>query len=478
MRLPGPGSRVYFWRVIARRLLLLGIVALAACSDSERPPLGALPLAMQSPGPTTLLRLPSRGGTVLAYRSNDLSRLDWEVGRVPAIRRIIGTDLDQALVYVIDSTRSLLVLDLRAKRVRTVRKGVRAAALSADGSLFVADTAGQVTSIGRRRTLQLDGSVPNDPGPLVGTQQGHLLLLPSPRQAGLTLITDDEPAAEFEMPAGVAVATRQGDLVAVAADSVVVLLEPARPTKPRVLDVRGGARAVAFSPSGHRLYVAQARDELREYDRYAADWGGKIDLPGPARAVRTDYYGTRVLVRSEKDDSVWVVDPAARRLVASVAADWSVDLPLLAPPSFLVVRRGSDIVAVDLSGEAPGERGRVDGGAGDLWLAVGWSPERPAAIAADSTVLTADSILMAGNGPAGSTRLYLQVSSSRNADWARELSQKIAAAGLATVVLQPASGDDVYRVVVGPYATREQADSASRSLGMPSFVVSLPGSAR
>jgi cell division protein FtsN len=69
------------------------------------------------------------------------------------------------------------------------------------------------------------------------------------------------------------------------------------------------------------------------------------------------------------------------------------------------------------------------------------------------------------------------VSSSRNADWARELSQKIAAAGLATVVLQPASGDDVYRVVVGPYATREQADSASRSLGMPSFVVSLPGSA-
>jgi hypothetical protein len=160
-----------------------------------------------------------------------------------------------------------------------------------------------------------------------------------------------------------------------------------------------------------------------------------------------------------------------------VAADWSVDLPLLAPPSFLVVRRGSDIVAVDLSGEAPGERGRVDGGADDLWLAVGWSPERPAAIAADSTVLTADSILMAGNGPAGATRLYLQVSSSRNADWARELSQKIAAAGLATVVLQPASGDDVYRVVVGPYATREQADSASRSLGMPSFVVSLPGSA-
>jgi hypothetical protein len=415
---------------------------------------------------------------VQAYRSDDLSRLDWQVARVPPVRRIIGTDLDQALVYVIDSTRALLALDLRAKRVRTVRKGVRAAALSADGSLFVADTAGRVTSIGRRRTLQLDGSVPSDPGPLVGTQQGHLLVLPSARHAGLTLITDDQPAAELDLPAGVAVATRQGDLVAVAADTAVVLLDPSRPTKPRVLPVRGGARAVAFSPSGHRLYVAQDRDELREYDRYAADWGGAIDLPGPARAVRTDYYGTRVLVRSAEADSVWVVDPAARRLVATLAADWSADLPLLAPPSFLVVRRGDDIVTVNLDDAVPGERGRVSGGAGDLWLAVGWSPERPAVIAADSTVLTADSILMAGTGAAGSTLLYLQVSSSRNADWARELSEKISAAGLATVVLQPASGDDVYRVVVGPYSTREQADSAGRNLGMPSFVVSLPGSAR
>ena len=29
--------------------------------------------------------------------------------------------------------------------------------------------------------------------------------------------------------------------------------------------------------------------------------------------------------------------------------------------------------------------------------------------------------------------------------------------------------------IVGPFATREQADSASRSLGMPSFVISGPG---
>ena len=456
----------------------MGIVAVAACGDAKRPTPGSLPLAMQSPGPTTLLRLPSHGGTVRAYRSGDLSKLDWQVAKVPAIRRVVGADLDQALVYVVDSTRSLLAIDLRAKRVRTVRKGVRAAALSADGSLFVADTGGRVTSIGRRRTLQMDGTVPSEPGTLVGTQQGSLLVLPSAKRAGLTLITSDQPASKLDLPAGAAVATQQGDLVAVAAGDEVVLLDPSRPTSLKRLGVRGGARAVTFSPSGHRLYVAQDRDELREYDRYAGDWRGEIDLPGPAGAVRTDLYGTRVLVRSAEGDSVWIVDPAAGQLVATLEADWSADLPMLAPPSFLVARRGKDVVTVDLSGAAPDDRGRVAGGAGDLWVAVGWSPERPEPIAADSTVLTADSIALAGDSTAGSARLYLQVSSSRNADWARELSEKISAAGVAATVLSPASGDDVYRVVVGPYATREQADSASRKLGMPSFVVSIPGSAR
>jgi hypothetical protein len=463
--------------VIARQLLLAGFVALAACGGSEGPPPGGLPLAMQSPGPTTLLRLPTRGGPLLAYRAGDLSRLDWQVAKVPPIRRIVGADMDQALVYLLDSTRALLAIDLRSRRVRTVGKGVRAATLGADGSLFVADTAGRVVNIGRRRTLALDGRVPADPGTLVGTQQGHLLVLPSAKRAGLTLISDDQPAADIELPAGNAVATRQGDLVAVAADSAVVLLDPTRPSAPKVLDVRGHARAAAFSPSGHRLYVAQDRDELREYDRYAADWRGEIDLPGPARALRTDLYGTRVLVRAAKDDSVWVVDPAAGRLVASFSADWSGDLPLIAPPSYLVARRGGDVVTIDLAGAAPDERGRVEGGGADLWIAVGWSPERPEPVVADSG-LSSDSMALAGQGTSERAALYLQVSSSRNADWARELTEKIAEAGIPATVLKPASGDDVYRVVVGPYATREQADSASRKLGMPSFVVSIPGPAR
>ena len=68
-------------------------------------------------------------------------------------------------------------------------------------------------------------------------------------------------------------------------------------------------------------------------------------------------------------------------------------------------------------------------------------------------------------------KVYLQVSSSQNPVWADELSQKLRAAGLPAAVLKPARSDEAFRVVLGPYATREQAEETGRGIGMPSFVV-------
>jgi len=39
-------------------------------------------------------------------------------------------------------------------------------------------------------------------------------------------------------------------------------------------------------------------------------------------------------------------------------------------------------------------------------------------------------------------------------------------------VLPPTRSDEAHRVVLGPYATREQAEETGRKIGMPSFVVS------
>jgi len=76
----------------------------------------------------------------------------------------------------------------------------------------------------------------------------------------------------------------------------------------------------------------------------------------------------------------------------------------------------------------------------------------------------------AGAAPA---KVYLQISSSQNPTWADQLAEKLRAAQLPASVLPPKTHDEPYRVVLGPYATREQAEEISRGLGMPSFVITI-----
>ena len=457
-----------------RHILLVGSLLAVACDKSGREPLAALPLVLHSPGPTTLLRLPAHGGEVVAYRSTDLTPLGWFVAKVSAIREYVGVDLDQGLVYALDSTRTLVAIDLRARRARVLRKGVRTAALGPEGTLFAVDTTGRVTVVRGRRPLTLTDALPASATALVGTASGRLLVLPTPRRAGLTVFELEGPSETIPMPAGIATATLAGDLVALAADSAVVLADPSGGKTPSVIDVSGHARAVMFSPSGHRLYVGRDKDEVLVLDRYSAREHDGIDVPGGAIDLRGDLYGLWMLVRSRTGDSLSVVDLTARSVVARTATAWDGDLPLIAPPFLLLVRRGRDVVGFDLERDGLRERGRVAKAADDIWVPLAWAPAAPEEVVTaagdDSLGAPADS-----SGTGSSQRFFLQVSSSRNPAWARELAEKIAAAGIRASVVDPANADDVYRVVVGPFASREQADSASRSLGMPSFVISGPG---
>ncbi len=456
-----------------RYILLVGLALPVACDKPGREPLAALPLVLHSPGPTTLLRLPGHGGSAVAYRSTDLAPIGWSVSKVPAIRRYVGVDLDQGLVYALDSTRSLVAIDLRARRARTLRKGVRSAALGPDGTLYAVDTAGRVTEVRGRRPRTLADGLPAGATDLVGTSSGRLLVLPTPKQADLTVFEPEGPAAVIKVPAGHATATLAGDLVAVAADSAFVLADPSGAKEPDMIDVNGHARAVMFSPSGHRLYVGRDKDEILSIDRYTSRERDGIDVPGGAADLRGDLYGLWMLVRSRKGDTLSVVDLTARSVVARTVTAWDDDLPLIAPPFLLLVRRGRDVVGLDLERDGLRPRGQVAKGADDIWVPLAWAPdaEGEAAVAASDTLpAAADS-----SATATGQRFFLQVSSSRNPAWARELAEKIAAAGIKASVVDPANAEDVYRVVVGPFGTREQADSASRSLGMPSFVISGPG---
>jgi hypothetical protein len=213
--------------------------------------------------------------------------------------------------------------------------------------------------------------------------------------------------------------------------------------------------------------VARAAAPLLVLDRFEGTRLREIELPGPARALRGDLYGSWLLVQPENADSVWVIDVGTGKYLGATAARWSDDLPAVAAPHTLLVRRGADLVALDLSEEGFTEMGRVEGGSVDFWLPLAWHPpqENEIPVEADSAALAdADSA-------AGRPTVYLQVSSSQNPTWASELSEKLRAAGLPASVLTPRRSEEAYRVVLGPYATREQAEETGRKLGMPSFIV-------
>jgi hypothetical protein len=186
--------------------------------------------------------------------------------------------------------------------------------------------------------------------------------------------------------------------------------------------------------------------------------------------VRTGPYGRWLLVRPATGDSIWVVDLDRDSLVGGVPGTWAPDLPLVSSPNTLVSRDKNDVVARKLTDLGLPEAGRIAGGADALWIAVPWSPVREdlaaAALAADSGAdTTADS---------ATTRVYLQVSSSQNPEWAAELVKKLGAAGLSASVLKPVAATDPYRVVLGPYPSREAAEASGKTLGMPYFVITLP----
>ena len=446
--------------------LLVAASLLSACGGKTEVATDAPAAARGVPG-VSVLRLPRDGGVARLYRVAALDSAPWKpADPLPAMERPIGADPEQGLVFALDRKNNVVALDLDTRRVRTYLENIRYAALGPDGALYAVDTAGAVTQLVRRTPIRFRSKLQGKPAQLYGTMEGALVARLGGDRPALEYLGPDQAPSSTPLPNGQAAATFLGDLVAVAADTAVVLYAPQRKTQPRVIPVAGDARAVLFSPSGHRLYVARAAAPLLVLDRVDGSQLQEIELPGPAKELRSDMYGRWLLVRPEQGDSLWVIDVGTGKLLGSAAARWSDDLPAVAPPNTLLIRKGADLAGLDLSATGFTELGRIKGGAADFWLPLAWQPasETEIPFQSDSALAEADT------GPARPT-VYLQVSSSQNPVWATELSAKLSAAGLPASVLKPRRSAEVYRVVLGPYATREQAEATGRKIGMPSFVV-------
>ena len=440
------------------------------------PPRGPLSAAVsQPPQPVSLLRIPARGGRAALFRFPTLAPANWSAREdLPPSTQIVGTDIDARLVYLRDAKGNVVALDLEAGKNQAVLPNVAAATVGPDGTLYTVSADHDVTEIADRTPVTFPGKLPAGARVLFGGDDESAVALIEGSKRSLAVVDRQDAPELTPIPSGEVAATAWGNLIAIAADSDVVLFAPGTAHPIRTLDAGDHVRHVTFSPSGHRLYIARGgSDALTVYDRFTWHRLDGIDLPGEPGALRADPFGRYLLVRPSEGDSVWVVDLSTNELLGNWPAHWGEDLPTVASSRYLILRQGQDVVSYDLATAKLSETGRVPGGAADLWLVLPWAPrgEMPEGPALDSTALAAaDSV--------PDTRIFVQVSSSQNPAWAAELARKMQGIGLPAQVIKPQHQDEGYRVVLGPYPTREAAESTGRKLGQPYFIYTPDAAAR
>ena len=447
------------------------LVFLALSCRPESPPAHpGLSVATQPP-PSSLLRLPSHGGSALVYRVPSLVASEWHSeGRLPELRRAVGADLDQRVVYALDMKGNVLLLDLESGRFRSFLPRIRSATMGPDGTLYTVDDSNIVTQTVHRTPLRLRTRLPGTLRALAGNKDDQLLTVTAGSPGRLLVLDTDQPDTVSIVPDGPVAASPWGDLMAVAADSGLVLIDPVNRAKPRFQEISGKAKLASFSPSGHRIWVADGESRLHVINRYTGEEVDRIRLPGPGSELRPDPWGRWLLVRPATGDSVWVIDLARNEMVGTLASLWGNDAPAITNQGLALLKRDGDLVVQDLTRDTWPEVGRIEGGASDLWLPLAWTPEPTEAAAAVPDTTAAPTGDTTGTAAPKNNSVYLQVSSSQNPAWARDLAGQLRDAGLPASVLEPTGPDEGYRVVLGPYASRDEAEAAGRKLGRPFFI--------
>ncbi len=480
-------------------LLILTAVAALACGDGRVSSGGAI-TAIGPDG--VLLRVPTEGGIARAYRAGSDSVLWSARERTPALGTLLGFDDFLGLMLARDREGRIVSIDLRMGSVADLGEArIRGPVVTEGAAAFGLDADGRVLRLTPAATW--NWPVSGTASALVPSADGSLMVLFTTSEGTRvqrvippeTRVLDSVSVRPVRFTAR----TQAGDRLWAVTDRGLLSLRTRDLTQAFEYAIGDSVVALALTPSGDRVFVATDARKLRIVDRYAEDERGNVSLPAPVSDLRMDPDGHYLLAKAAEFDSIYVISIGTQRVVSTIAAPWRADLPLVTPEGHILVVRGEDAVLVDA--ESTRQRMLYRGGASDQWSLVRWNGFRPRAAGLDRPVefeeYAADSAAtdsavtamiygrygdLTGVGraaPEPATPTPAPSSDSRSdgrqtwtvsfatmlsEDRANEMADSISVDGRrARVVPGNRDGVPVWRVLLGPFDTRQAAERAGMS---------------
>ena len=464
-----------------------------------------------------VLRFPRDGGQVRAFAYPKMDSVVWESSaKAPGIARVLGFDGDLGSVAAVDSKGAPVRVDLRLGRVSRDAKPKLSELSSDDGAaIYGIDDDGSVVRLTPAGSWKFEPRYPARD--VLPQPDGSLLILADHGDGSLVWKIhppDKSVTDSASLPhVGRAFGTQLGDRVYFTVDSGLVGLRTRGLEPVPSIRLEHPVRSLVTTPSGDRIYVAtDSTGEIVVFDRYTHETEARLQAPGEIGTLRMDPMGRYVLARAAQGDSAWVFAVGTDKLLGSVETEWRDDLPTVTPGGTIALLQGKDVVMVD-GATLRGEESVKKGGE-DSWMFIAWngfrprSPglDEPVTFGYDTAVETPDwsedtgsavsegalarrdsqsarpgqrggtGAESAGSNPtqagARTAGFTVQFAALRSEEAARDAVRGIPGAGPSRprVIATERAGVKIYRVVMGPFSTREDAERAARATGKPYWI--------
>jgi hypothetical protein len=447
-------------------------------------------------------------------------------GKAPALARLLGFDDGAGSVLAEAEKGGIVRVDLRRGDVTRDPATKLSDFVSADGSAAYGVAAdGSVTRLTPAGSWTFKPPAPAHD--VVPQPDGTLLVLANRGEGTIAWLIrppEDRIADSVLLPRVTkSIRTPAGDRVYFPVDSGLVGVRGRDLQIVPSLKLPKKPRAVVTSPSGDRIYVAaDSSNEMLVVDRYTGNVTTRVALPSPASALRMDPMGRYVLARAAEGDTAYVISVSTDRLIGAVPTEWRADLPAVAPNGWLALVRGKDVVLVDA--ESLATQRAIVGGASDDWMFISWNGFRPRAASLDQPVtfesndsvqrdtsenpfsgatpspgdtlerdtanatVTVPPAPQVPSGVAPGARIAppthtaadtaprqsgftVQFAALRSQEAATDVLKDVHVSGATPrLVATTRDGVTIYRVVIGPFPTREDAERVARTSGKSYWV--------